>query len=65
MAERDAEIIASGYDEVADEYEALESAEAPWPRLERVRAFAADLPHGSRVLDIGCGNGVPATRDSR
>ena len=26
MAERDAEIIASGYDEVADEYEALESA---------------------------------------
>ena len=63
MAERDAEIIASGYDEVADEYEALESAEAPWPRLERVRAFAADLPQGSRVLDIGCGNGVPATRE--
>src|SRR3712207_8819125 len=44
------------YDEVADEYEALESAEAPWPRLERVRAFAADLPQGSRVLDIGCGD---------
>src|SRR5918994_1207754 len=63
MAECNTEIIASGYDQVADEYEALEAAEAPWPRLERVRAFAADLPQGSRVLDIGCGNGVPATRE--
>jgi cyclopropane fatty-acyl-phospholipid synthase-like methyltransferase len=63
MAERDTEIIARGYDLVADEYEALESAETPWPRLERVRAFAADLPRGSRILDIGCGNGIPATRE--
>jgi len=63
MAERDGEIIARGYDQVADEYEALESAGKPWPRLERVRAFAADLPQGSRVLDIGCGNGVPATQE--
>ncbi len=61
--ERDDEIIARGYDQVADEYAALESAEAPWPRLKRVRAFAADLPHGSRILDVGCGNGLPATRE--
>jgi cyclopropane fatty-acyl-phospholipid synthase-like methyltransferase len=63
MVERDGEIIARGYDQVADEYEALESADAPWPRLKRVRAFAACLPPGSRVLDIGCGNGRPATRE--
>jgi ubiquinone/menaquinone biosynthesis C-methylase UbiE len=63
MAGREGEVIARGYDQVADEYEALESTDAPWPRLERVRAFAADLPDGSRILDVGCGNGVPATRE--
>lgn len=60
---RDEEIIARGYDQVADEYAALESADAPWPRLKRVRAFAAALPQGSRILDVGCGNGLPATRE--
>lgn len=63
VVKRDDEIIARGYDQVADEYAALESAEAPWPRLKRVRAFAADLPQGSRILDVGCGNGLPATRE--
>ena len=63
VVERDGEIIAQGYDQVADEYAALESADAPWPRLRRVRAFAADLPQESRTLDVGCGNGVPATRE--
>jgi cyclopropane fatty-acyl-phospholipid synthase-like methyltransferase len=28
-----------------------------------VRAFAAGLPKGSRILDVGCGNGLPATRE--
>jgi cyclopropane fatty-acyl-phospholipid synthase-like methyltransferase len=63
IVEHDGEVIARGYDRVADAYEALESAEAPWPRLRRVRAFTDGLPAGSRVLDIRCGNGVPATRE--
>jgi cyclopropane fatty-acyl-phospholipid synthase-like methyltransferase len=54
------EVVARGYDRVAEEYAALESQHSPWPRLERVQAFIADLPDGSRVLDVGCGNGVPA-----
>jgi cyclopropane fatty-acyl-phospholipid synthase-like methyltransferase len=57
------DLIARGYDRVADEYAALESQAEPWPRLARVRAFVANLPDGSRVLDLGCGNGVPATRE--
>jgi len=63
IVEHDGEVIARGYDQVADAYEALESAGAPWPRLKRVQAFAAGLPARSRILDIGCGNGVPATRE--
>ena len=58
-----AEVVARGYDRVAEEYAALESLHSPWPRLERVRAFIADLPDGSRVLDVGCGNGSPATQE--
>jgi cyclopropane fatty-acyl-phospholipid synthase-like methyltransferase len=56
-------VVARGYDEVADRYEALESEAAPWPRLKRVIAFIEPLANGSRVLDLGCGNGIPATRE--
>jgi cyclopropane fatty-acyl-phospholipid synthase-like methyltransferase len=63
MTDGDRDVIARGYDQVADEYAALESPDAPWPRLKRVQAFAATLAQDSRVLDIGCGNGVPATRE--
>jgi SAM-dependent methyltransferase len=63
MKDEVGDMIAQGYDRVADEYAALESEPAPWPRLARVKAFIADLPDGSRVLDVGCGNGVPATRE--
>ena len=64
MPENDpGDVVARGYDKVADRYEALESDEAPWPRLKRVIEFIEPLAGGSQVLDLGCGNGIPATRE--
>lgn len=57
------QIVAEGYDRVADSYERLEEAGKEWPRLRRLRALLADLPAGVAVLDLGCGNGVPALQE--
>lgn len=64
MSEREpAEIVAAGYDAVADRYAALEETDAVWPRARRLRAFVARLPGGAAVLDLGCGSGVPVARE--
>jgi cyclopropane fatty-acyl-phospholipid synthase-like methyltransferase len=57
------DLISRGYDQVADEYAALESPADPWPRMRRLRAFVAALPKGACILDLGCGNGLPAARE--
>jgi cyclopropane fatty-acyl-phospholipid synthase-like methyltransferase len=54
-------IVAAGYDCAADRYEQLEVDE--WPRLRRLRELLADVRLGGDVLDVGCGNGVPALRE--
>lgn len=56
------ELVARGYDAVADAYAKLERPEAEWPRLRHLRELLARTPEGAAVLDIGCGSGVPATR---
>jgi cyclopropane fatty-acyl-phospholipid synthase-like methyltransferase len=58
-----ARIVAAGYDAVADRYAALEDPNSEWPRTRRVADFAARLPAGAAVLDLGCGGGVPVARD--
>jgi cyclopropane fatty-acyl-phospholipid synthase-like methyltransferase len=58
-----ARIVAAGYDQVADGYERLEEQGHEWPRLRRLRELLADVPEGGRVLDLGCGNGVPALQE--
>jgi SAM-dependent methyltransferase len=55
------EIVASGYDAVAESYARLEESE--WPRIRWLRDLLDRLPDGAHVLDLGCGNGVPADRE--
>jgi SAM-dependent methyltransferase len=56
------EIVEAGYDAVADRYSALEQRGTEWPRMRWLRKVLDRVPAGGRVLDIGCGNGLPATR---
>jgi len=44
--------VARTFDEIARSFD--ESRADPWPE---VVAFAGSLPSGSRVIDLGCGNG--------
>ncbi|MFN8515517.1 MAG: class I SAM-dependent methyltransferase [Chloroflexia bacterium] len=54
-------LVALGYDQIAGEY--LASKEALEPQIEALlRGLMADLGPESRVLDLGCGAGVPVTR---
>jgi cyclopropane fatty-acyl-phospholipid synthase-like methyltransferase len=55
--------VSTGYDAVADEYVALEQPGKEWPRLQLLRDLLSHLPSGSSVLDVGCGNGIPALRE--
>jgi cyclopropane fatty-acyl-phospholipid synthase-like methyltransferase len=43
------------------EYARLEGDEK-WPRMRWIGELVTLVAPGSRVLDLGCGNGVPATR---
>src|SRR5688572_91899 len=60
MTSEPARLAAAAFDAVADRYEALEAADAPWPRLRRLADVLALVPAEDAVLDAGCGNGVPA-----
>ena len=55
------DIVAAAYDAVAERYAALEREE--WPRSRWLRDLLGRLPRGSAVLDLGCGNAVPAARE--
>lgn len=60
MTDEPARLAAAAFDAVADRYEQLEDAAAPWPRLRRLGEVLARVPDGASVLDLGCGNGLPA-----
>lgn len=61
--ERDAkEIVARGYDAIALRY-AEWASRVDSPALTWLRDLDARLPDGSDVLELGCGRGVPVTRE--
>jgi cyclopropane fatty-acyl-phospholipid synthase-like methyltransferase len=47
------------YDQIAEWYAAIRRPEVGIPDLA---AFAQSLPPGAKVLDIGCGTGIPISR---
>lgn len=53
-------MVRAGYERVAEAYQAARGAGGADLRL--LAAFADLLPAGARVLDAGCGGGVPAAR---
>jgi SAM-dependent methyltransferase len=56
------EIVARGYDAIALRY-AEWAGSVRSPTLEWLRDLDSRLRQGSDVLDLGCGRGVPATRE--
>lgn len=59
MTEQPQDLVARGYDAVADRYAALER-DVAWPRLRWLDELLNRVPDGEHVLDLGCGNGLPA-----
>jgi cyclopropane fatty-acyl-phospholipid synthase-like methyltransferase len=56
-------IVAAGYDALAETYLEWASAIKDDARARMSAAFSAELTRGSRVLDLGCGAGLPSTKE--
>ena len=55
-------IVAEGYDRIADEYCAWASQSRPEERAKYTSVLLEKLPAGAEVLELGCGVGLPTTR---
>src|SRR5512133_2678730 len=62
VAREPKEIVARGYDAIALRY-AQWAGQVESPVMEWVRDLDARLDDGADVLELGCGRGVPATRE--
>ena len=56
------EIVADGYDAIAERYYAWSDARPSAVRLRWLAKALERIPPGADVLDLGCGAGVPITR---
>ena len=57
------QVVAAGYDQLGDRYLAWAASIEDDPRGRFVAALSDRLPPGARVLDLGCGAGIPSTRE--
>ena len=55
-------LVAAAYDRIADRYGEWGAGVTADPRDVMVSRFAGLLADGARVLDLGCGSGLPSTR---
>jgi SAM-dependent methyltransferase len=55
-------IVAEGYDEMSDAFADWRDRIVGDPRERWRSELASRLPDGARILELGCGNGVPDTR---
>jgi predicted TPR repeat methyltransferase len=62
VARNPKEIVARGYDAIALRYAAW-AGQVQSPALDWLRDLDARLPDGANVLELGCGRGVPGTRE--
>lgn len=56
------QIVARGYDAIALRYAEWKDASG-WPTMARLKELLGRLEDGSKILELGCGRGVPATRE--
>jgi ubiquinone/menaquinone biosynthesis C-methylase UbiE len=56
------DLVRSSYDQIAETYAAWSAGVADVERERLTARLAALLPPGADVLDLGCGNGLPSTR---
>lgn len=55
--------VASGYDRMAHRYLEWSQAIVDDPRHRMLEQFARKVPRWARVLELGCGAGIPSTRE--
>jgi ubiquinone/menaquinone biosynthesis C-methylase UbiE len=56
------QLVADGYDQMADRYAAWAAKIEGDPRDRMIAELTRRLPLGGRLLDLGCGSGVPSTK---
>ena len=55
-------LVADGYDRMAERYERWAAQIEGDPRDQLIARLVSELPPRARLVDLGCGSGVPSTR---